>query len=487
MSELPEYVDGLPNISGSEAAVAEAIRRSQGQPIFRNSSTIDFGRINSAFAIALHMHQPLIPAGGGDLHTAEIISNLKYMMDNQGIGDNHNAPVFHWCYKRMGEFIPQLIEEGKQPRVMLEYSGTLFHGLRHMGLNDVFDALKTITCNPRYRHAVEWLGCPWGHAVAPSTPVQDYRLHVQAWQNHFAAIFGLEAVARVRGFSPSEMALPNHPDVAYEFVKTLKDCGFEWVLVQEHSVERPENGWGPEKKHLPHRLVCTNSQGETAGIIAIIKTQGSDTKLVAQMQPYYEAKGLTRWELAGKSVPPLVTQIADGENGGVMMNEFPGKYFEAVRECSDSLTPVMNVTEYLEHLFAMGIREADLPALQPLFQKRIWDRFQPGEGEDKLTKVIEELKHEDHRFHVDGGSWTNNISWVKGYENLLGPMEKVSAAFNEKILARGISPSDPRYRNALYHLMASQTSCYRYWGQGLWTDYGRELCRRADAILSHDL
>ena len=79
---------------------------------------------------------------------------------------------------------------------------------------------------------------PWGHAVAPSTPVQDYRLHVEAWQHHFAAMFGLEALERVRGFSPSEMALPNHPDVAYEFVKTLNECGYHWVLVQEHSVEQ---------------------------------------------------------------------------------------------------------------------------------------------------------------------------------------------------------------------------------------------------------
>ena len=234
--------------------------------------------------------------------------------------------MFVWCYKRMGEFIPQLIDEGKEPRVMLEYSGTLLHGMRQMGLNDVFDALKRATCDPAYRRGVEWLGCPWGHAVAPSTPVQDYRLHVKAWQHHFAGIFGVEALQRVRGFSPSEMALPNHPDVAYEFVKTLRDCGFTWVLVQEHTVEQPANGHGPEKKHLPHRLVCTNSAGETAEIVALIKTQGSDTKLVAQMQPYYEAKSLSRWELAGKSVPPLVTQIADGENGGVMMNEFPGKY-----------------------------------------------------------------------------------------------------------------------------------------------------------------
>jgi len=84
-------------------------------PRYLPESGIDFGRIRSAFTIALHMHQPLIPAGGTDLRTAAVISNLKYMMDNQHIGDNHNAPVFHWCYKRMGELIPQLVREGAQP------------------------------------------------------------------------------------------------------------------------------------------------------------------------------------------------------------------------------------------------------------------------------------------------------------------------------------------------------------------------------------
>lgn len=182
------------------------------------------------------------------------------MMDNQGIGDNHNAGVFVWCYKRMGEFIPQLVHEGKEPRVMLEYSGTLLHGLRDMGEHHVIDALKTITVNPDYRRCAEWLGCPWGHAVAPSTPVQDFPLHVRAWQHHFAAIFGIEALQRVRGFSPSEMALPNQPDIAYAYVKTLRDCGFTWVLLQEHTIEQPENGHGPEQKHLPHRLVVRSSR-----------------------------------------------------------------------------------------------------------------------------------------------------------------------------------------------------------------------------------
>ena len=485
METLPEYINDLPNISGSEQLIEQRLRESYERRVFPAENGLNFGQIRSAAAVALHMHQPLIPAGGTDLCKATIVSNLKYMMDNPQIGDNHNASVFHWCYKRMGEFIPQLLAEGKQPRVMLDYSGTLLHGLRQMGLNDVFENLRRITCEPPYWHTLEWLGSAWGHPVAPSTPIQDYRLHVKAWQQHFAAIFGLEALGRVRGFSPAEMALPNHPDVAYEFVKTLRDCGYQWMLVQEHSVEQPD-GRGPERKHLPHRLICRNSEGEAASILAVIKTQGSDTKLVGQMQPYYEAKGLSRWELGGKLVPPLVTQVADGENGGVMMNEFPPKYMEVVRECSGSNTPLMNATEYLENLYAMGIKEQDLPTLQPLFQKRIWDRFEAGAGPDRLTRVIDELRKEDSRFHVEGGSWTNNISWVRGYAALLGPMERVSSLFYEKVLQPGVPTREHRYRNALFHLMISQTSCYRYWGQGIWLDYGREICRRANEILVSD-
>ncbi|HEY3837820.1 MAG TPA: hypothetical protein VGL72_14665 [Bryobacteraceae bacterium] len=481
---VTDYTATQPNICGSEELISRTM--SQPGPYYLNESGIDFGRLRSACAIALHMHQPLIPAGGSDLRTAAVISNLKDMMDHPNIGDNHNATVFHWCYKRMGEFIPQLIHEGKNPRVMLDYSGTLLHGLRDMGLEDVIDALKTITLNPSYRRSVEWLGTAWGHAVAPSTPVQDFRLHVRAWQTHFADIFGAEALSRVRGFSPPEMALPNQPDVAYEFVKTLKDCGFRWVMVQEHSVERVEDGQGLRYKHVPYRLVARNSKGEEVSITAIIKTQGSDTKLVAQMQPYYEAKGIGRTEIAGKSIPSLVTQIADGENGGVMMNEFPPKYMEVMRESSGSEVPAVNVSEYLEYLDTLGIKETDYPAIQPIMQKRIWDRFKSGAGPDEMRSLIETLKKEDGRFHMDGGSWTNSISWVRGYGDVLGPMDAVSAAFNEKVIQPGVSPKEPRYRNALYYLMLTQTSCFRYWGSGIWTEYAREFCRRASDILKYD-
>jgi len=61
----------------------------------------------------------------------------------------------------------------------------------------------------------------------------------------------------------------------------------------------------------------------------------------------------------------------------------------------------------------------------------------------------------------------------KGYDNVLVPMEKASSLFYEKVLKRGIPTNHPAFRKALFFLLTSQTSCYRYWGQGIWTEYAR--------------
>jgi hypothetical protein len=477
-----DSADGLPNLCGSEAMAERASgETAAGGPAVKSSARPRASNVRNAFATALHMHQPLIPAGGGDLQSAAIVGNLQYMFEHPGEKDAHNAPVFLDCYRRMGEFIPQLVAEGCRPRVMLDYSGCLLHGLRQMGAGDVIEHLRPLARDAAYVPCVEWLGTAWGHAVAPSTPAQDFRLHVRAWRHHFAAEFGPEALGRVRGFSPPEMALPNHPDVCYEFVRTLLDCGYRWVLVQEHTVEWLEDGGPLRQPHLPHRLVARNSRGEELSIVALVKTQGSDTKLVGQMQPYYEAKGLVPAELGGRSVPQLVTQIADGENGGVMMNEFPPMFLRVMRESAGagaaSETVPMNGTEYLDHLFATGVRVEDFPAVRPLYQKRVWDQLNAGGA--TLDEVIAQLRSEDGRFHMEGGSWTGDVSWVRGYESVLGPMEAASALFAEKVLGAGVPASDPRYRKAFFHLLTAQTSCFRYWGEGTWTDYGRELCRRA--------
>lgn len=476
LPHLDELRDGLPNFCGWEAAV-QAVTRQQ-DPVFLPQTNLSFEPIQAAFAIALHMHQPTIPAGW----QGNLISNLQYMVEHPGEGDNHNAGTFAWCYSRMADFIPELVSHGANPRVMLDYSGNLLWGLRQMGRGDVLEHLKRITCDRTYQPYVEWLGTMWGHAVIPSTPIPDLKLHIQAWQHHFAAIFGWEALARVKGFSPPEMHLPNHPDTLYELVQALNDCGYRWLLVQEHTVETLD-GHPLGDRHLPHQLIARNSQGDITSITVLIKTQGSDTKLVGQMQPYYEAKSQSaKPTLGGIAVPALVTQIADGENGGVMMNEFPAAFKKATYEMMhQSQVVAMTGTEYLELLAAAGVTPADLPTCQPIGQHLLWHYLE--ENNTPVDAAIAAIQQTHPTFHMDGASWTNHISWVQGYENVLSPMNQVSARFHAKfdplLQQQPELTRTAAYQRALLHHLVLQTSCFRYWGQGTWTDYARQLCDRA--------
>jgi hypothetical protein len=474
----------LPPICGLESEIASLVQ--DNQPIYLGKTNINLDRVKSGFACALHMHQPTIPAGAN----GELISNLQYMFEHSDEGDNHNAGVFAWCYSRMGDFIPELVANGCNPRIMLDYSGNLLWGLQQMGREDILNKLKGIACNPQYYPYVEWLGTMWSHAVIPSTPIPDLKLHIQAWQHQFAAIFGKEALKRVKGFSPPEMHLPNHPDTLYEYIKALKECGYRWLLVQEHSVERLDgSGLWHDDKYIPNRLLARNSQGETISITALIKTQGSDTKLVAQMQPYHEAKGRGRQKIGNREVPSCVTQIADGENGGVMMNEFARDFQPVWYEIQNNGDVVgFNGTEYLELIEAAGINPEDYPPCQAVHQHKIWQKVDPDKATtEAVEKAIQELKETDHRFSMDGASWTNNLSWVQGYENVLEPMNKLSAMFHAKydslVEQDPAIIASPNYQEALLYNLLVQTSCFRYWGQGTWTDYARELYRRGEEVL----
>jgi Glycosyl hydrolase family 57 len=470
----------LPSICGSEIDIATVTNHEE--PIFLPHSNLRLTDIQAGFSCALHMHQPTIPAGAN----GDLIGHLQYMFEHQGEGDNHNASVFAWCYGRMGDFIPDLVAQGGNPRIMLDYSGNLLWGFQQMGREDILNNLKQITCNPTYQPYVEWLGTMWSHAVVPSTPIPDLKLQIQGWQHHFAAIFGIDALKRVKGFSPPEMHLPNHPDVLYEYIKALKECGYRWLMVQEHTVERLDgSSLHHDDKYVPNRLIARNSQGETISITALIKTQGSDTKLVAQMQPYYEAKSRGKLTLGNIPIPSLVTQIADGENGGVMMNEFPRDFPRPWQEIRDGNNGVVgfNGTEYLELIAAAGVKDSDFPECQAVQQSRIWARVDLDNLSTAIVEAaIQDLKTTDDRFYIDGASWTNNLSWVRGYENVLAPMQQLSAMFHQKfdrLVAEDatITQRDD-YREALLYNLLVQTSCFRYWGQGTWTDYAQELYRR---------
>jgi hypothetical protein len=470
LPQLPELVDGLPNISGWESNVRSVTTATE--PVFLPTTNLRLEEITAGFAIALHMHQPTIPAGAN----GALINNLQFMFEHPDVPDNHNAPTFAWCYSRMGEFIPELVAQGCNPRVMLDYSGNLLWGIQQMGRTDILENLQRLTCDRTCQPYVEWLGTMWSHAVVPSTPIPDLKLHIQAWQHYFASLFGWEALGRVKGFSLPEMHLPNHPDTLYALIKALKECGYRWLLVQEHSVETL-NGESLQDKHLPHRLVARNAQNEAISITVLIKTQGSDTKLVGQMQPFAEAKTLSRRTIATHSIPSLVTQIGDGENGGVMMNEFPQAFKQTWQQVQQSGVVGINGTEYLELLEAAGVAESDFPTCQAIGQHQIWQRVETQDC--SLEAAIATLQQENPNFHIDGASWTNDRSWVQGYENVLTPMNQLSAQFHQKF--DGLLETDHTitrttdYRKALLYNLLLQTSCFRYWGQGLWTDFAHSL------------
>lgn len=112
----------LPPISGQEAAIRVLMQ--QPRPASLTARTAPLPTLASAFACALHMHQPVIPAGAN----GELVSHLQYMLDHPGMADHHNAEPFAHCYRRMADILTQLISEGCNPRIMLDYSGTLLWG-----------------------------------------------------------------------------------------------------------------------------------------------------------------------------------------------------------------------------------------------------------------------------------------------------------------------------------------------------------------------
>ena len=78
----------MPPIAGREVEILTLMQ--QQKLVFQPDTNLQFKNIRSAFACALHMHQPTIPAG----MQSELISHLQYMVEHPGEGDNHNAEPF---------------------------------------------------------------------------------------------------------------------------------------------------------------------------------------------------------------------------------------------------------------------------------------------------------------------------------------------------------------------------------------------------------
>ena len=241
----------------------------------------------------------------------------------------------------------------------------------------------------------------------------------------------------------------------------------------------------PQRPHLPHRLVCRKlARRDAPASSRIVKTQGSDTKLVAQMQPYYEAQGPgPRRARPAQSVPPLVTQIADGENGGVMMNEFPSKYLEVVRECSrlGHAAAERHASTSSTCSRSASARATCRPSSRCIQQPHLGAHAARATGPSGWPTSSTSCGARTTASTWRAAAGPTTSPGCAATTNVLGPMERGERALPRAGARAPASPTgEPRYRNALFHLLASQTSCYRYWGEGELDRLRRELARRTD-------
>jgi hypothetical protein len=65
-------------------------------------------------------------------------------------------------------------------------------------------------------------------------------------------------------------------------------------------------------------------------------------------------------------------------------------------------------------------------------------------------------------------------------------MAQLSALFHQTVdplVSKDSFTQQPRYRRALLYNLLLESSDFRYWGQGRWTDYAREIFRRGENVL----
>ena len=147
----------------------------------------------------------------------------------------------------------------------------------------------------------------------------------------------------------------------------------------------------------------------------------------------------------------------------------------------------MNGSEYLNFLETSNVDEDTYPLIQAIDQHKIWEKVSGPITPTTFKKAIEELKEEDPSFSLSGASWTNDLSWEDGYNNVLEPISKLSSYFHETfdhLVAQNPSLTKTHsYQKALLYLLLLETSCFRYWGQGKWTDYAKTIFEKGEEVL----
>lgn len=417
----------------------------------------------AVFVPWLHMHQPPIWVGEGS--SARLTGNLAKMLAGpENSEERWNAGWFARAYVNPARYVLNLAERGLAPRLMLDYSGVLLEELARLSsdgtfagtwvqdeaLGDVVGLLRQALTD--YPEAIEVAGTAYSHCYFPATPERDHEAQIREWQRVYSELFGEAALGRVRGFWLPEMGMMSDGEGALRFVRLLKKCGYEWLILPAAALALPTDSRREQLENQVHRLVIEVG-GEREEICCVVR----DTEMGIRQQSGQTAEGCIdgtrhRGEAlrgTGASLPALVVPTSDGENGNVMMFEYFSQGFAPLFE-----------------------RRGEWPDIAFLTVSEYIDRYLP----DGPTSTV--------RLKAEGGSWIGgHQSWQAGTrrQQILAGVEQLS--FDLAQLRSQKLPPAQALAVAERALLLCETSCFVYWDSDFWAEQALQCLRWARATL----
>lgn len=432
----------------------------------------------------LHMHQPLIwfvypnrilnPKKWGE---ESLVGNLEKMLYE----GNYDAQKMAMAYANPAKFTTKLREEGFDPKIMLDFSGTLLESLERLSqsndfnnmyvhvdmkgsdeqLGNIIEQYKAALA--KYPDAIEFTGTGYYHPYFPAIPREDWPAQMSRWREKFKSLFGEQALSKVKGFWLPEMGIPGNEEDLFLLIRNIKKAGYKWLILP--AVENPgacplESADGTWNRFTlfnePHTLSATFG-GETESITVVVREPGIDQQSGCGAGGVYDKANWIireRENMKAKLSPALLVPTSDGENGNVMMNQF---FFDAFTpfytRFVDSKINSLCVSDYLETM------------LKKLVGSVKWD---------KASEVFSPI-----RIKRKGGSWIGgHQQWLEGDRRLA--IKKKIDALSARLHKLDSKKGPAEYREAEDAVLNSETSCYVYWGSDFWFDQGEVSIKYAN-------
>jgi hypothetical protein len=244
---------------------------------------------------------------------------------------------------------------------------------------------------------------------------------VPAWQHHLGAVFGGEALRRV-GLLPGRDGPAQPPEVADGLVRTCRTAATSgcWSSSTPGAPRRVGRGSGPPAPPA--------GRGQAPG------QQHQAGRPVAPPPPGQGPRN--RWLLADREEAALVTRSPMARTRGIM-HQFPpapsGSSATARaprRRCGTS-------PQYLEQLVASGTQPGELAVIPAAGPAPHLAAAGPGDGPDRLADLLDQPRLAGQPSpHQGGGSWTGELSWVGGDDQVLSPW-RASWLVHQQIRLRG--------------------------------------------------